>query len=1474
MTRSVLLILACAPTVALAATGGPDSYGYYYVDSGTSGGPTFDSSIFSSAVSTGTALGTSTSSGASGGDDANTTVSLAFSFPFYGTSYSTAYVCTNGFVSFTSSTSTGNTAFSTNTVAMLAPFWDDLDMNGSDSWVYRLSTGSSPNRVETFVYYRAEHYNDTSPYGEITFAVQLYENGNIRMLWDDVLFEGSGGSSYSSGLSATVGIDGGSTTGYYTQLSNGASSYLSDDKVVEFIHPDNMPEADAGSSRSTTEGGSVSINARSSTPSSGLTYSYDCEGDGTYEVADTTSGTNSCTYDDDGTYSATVQVEYLTYTDTDTTTVTVRNEDPDPVSWFASTTGTTSTGATVDDFVFDDIDEGDVDAVSISCEFSDVASDTISVEVDWDDGTEDVTSNDTLVSHTYDDQGTYTISCSSSDEDGGASGDLLGSLGYSLTVKVDNVAPSLSSATVTGAAEGSAASFVAVATDPGADTLSYAWTFGDGSTGTGASTTHTYSDDGSYAWTLRISDGDGGVATTSGTVTITNSAPSVTALSLPTTAEGSTATLSATVSSWSGDTLTYAWDFGDGSTSTATKPTHAWTDDGSYTVSVVVTDEEGSSSTLSGTMVVTNALPVASFSVSVADEGSASSFYGAATDAGSADTFTYAWDFGDGSTDTGETAFHTFATDGSYTVTLTVTDSDGGVDTEVQVVTVGNAAPTFSSVSGSSALVEGDSGSFSALATDPGGDALSYSWDFGDGSTGSGASVSHAWSQDGTYTVKVTASDGTASVTDSLTVVVTNAAPSLLTASGTDGEEGSALAFAAVGSDPGSDDVLTYTWDFGDGTTDTGDVISHAFPDNGTYTVTVTVTDPGGLADSDSFTVNITNANPTVSSSPSATAAEGSVYSYAASAADPGSADTFSWSLDVAPAGASFDAATATISWTPTYADSFLAHSFTVTVTDDDGGTASQSWEVAVTSLDTDGDGMADGYEDAYGLDKYDGSDGAGDTDADGISNADEAANGTDPTIYDGPAAPSSALASSVFAELDIRLDVFNATSPRGLPLTYDYELYADAAGSSLIVATADEPEDSSGISWWEVGMELTDDTRYWWRARAHDGYVAGPWMALDPILVNLANSTPSIPVPLSPVGDEAVSVLGPTLEWANASDDEGLPFLYDIQVWSGDGATLVAEVAALPDDELDAFGQWVVSPELADESSYLWTVRATDTEGLSSEWSEFAAFRVSTSGLAPTEVNWINPRNGDELTDVSPLLSWTESTDPEGYAVVYHVQADVSSGFDSAEQLDEVLPATELDLAAAGLTLPENSLVYLRVRAEDVAGVGSPWETIEVYSRGENDAPDSPALVSPLAGDVALPDAELVFAEALDPEGDAVRYSVRVSANADLSDPVFEADWSATGTGTVSGLVVPPLAEGDWYWSANTTDSFGAVSAWTEAASFTVEVADDGGPADSGIGYDIDEKDDCGCASTSAPLSAASLLAVAAMWLRRRRTE
>jgi MYXO-CTERM domain-containing protein len=1475
MSRSLVLLLCLAPLTAHAAKGGPDSYGYYYVDSGTSGGPTYDSSVISTTVASGTVLGNATTTGASGADDSNSTLSLPFTFKFYGTSYSTAYVCSNGFLSFASYTSLSNTTFSANSYAMIAPFWDDMDNNGADSWVYQYSSGTSPNRVQSVVWYNTEHYNDTSNYGEITFAAQLYENGNIRMLWDDVTFEGTGGSAFSAGLSATAGLDGGSTAGYYTQLSYSVSTYMSASKVVEFIHPNNMPVAEAGGGRSGYEGDTLTINAGSSTPTSGLTYSFDCETDGTYEVADSTTSTYSCTYDDDGSYTATVEVDYLTYTDTDTTSVVVRNVAPEAVSWFASTTGTSGYGATVDDIEFTDIDEGDPDAVSVACDFDDVAADTISVKIDWGDGSTDTTTNYTVESHTYDDEGTYTVTCIGSDEDGGRSTDLIASLGYSLTIDVDNVAPTLVSASATGAAEGVAATFSASATDPGADTLGYAWTFGDGSKGTGASDSHAYSDDGTYTWSLTVTDGDGGSVSTSGTVTITDSPPVVTALSLPTTKEGSAASLSASVTAWSGDTLTYAWNFGDGSTSTSKAPSHSWADNGSYSVTLVVTDDEGSTSSLTQTMTITNVNPVASFSASVADEGSVSTFYGSATDAGTADTFTYAWDFGDGSGDTGETAWHTYAGDGSYTVTLTVTDKDGGVDTEVQVVVVGNAAPVMSAVSGDATVEEGAAGTFTASATDAGGDALVYTWDFGDGSSDTGDTVSHTWVQDGAYTVKVVVDDGVDTDAGSYSVVVTNGDPEILSATGDDGAEGEALAFAGVGSDPGTDDVLTYAWDFGDGSKGSGSLTSHTYADNGSYTVTLTLSDDGGASVETSLVVSVTNVDPKVTSTADETAHEGTAYAYTAAASDAGTADTLTWSLTSAPAAASFDVATATTTWTPTYADSLTTNSFTIQVDDDDGGAGTQTWNVLVVSVDTDGDGMPDGFEDAYGFDKADPSDGTGDADADGVSNADEALAGTDPTVFDGPTVPSSALAAGV--DLDVltpSLALYNATSPRGLPLTYDYELYSNEVGTLLVTSSTGTIEDASGTTSWTVDVPLTDDKAYWWRARANDGFATSAWMALDPIFVNLENSVPSVPVPFSPIEDAAASVLYPILTWVNASDDEGFPFTYDVQVWSADAATLVAEAADVVDeDERDAYGEWVVSTALSDETFYLWTVRAVDTQGLASAWSEPASFQVSLSGRAPLDVHWITPRDGEQVSELGPLLQWTDSEDPEGYPVSYRVQADVSAAFDSPDALDEAVDEAELDMAAAGLELPGNTSLYLRVRAEDASGTPSAWEVIEVYSRGENDAPPAPELLSPIDGELSPPDTVLEFAHAVDPEGDAVRYRVVVSASFDLSNPVFEDNWTSAGESSMQGPVLPDLALGDWFWSAKTSDALGAESDWAEAASFTVVELDDAGSGDdTGSDGVADGPDACGCATTGAAWPAGLFLVGASLLARRRR--
>lgn len=178
-------VAAAAPT----AYGGPDTYGYYFLDSTVSGGPAYDATLFTSAATSGTLLST-----ASNADDSADTVTLPFTFTFYGTAYSTAYVCSDGYLSFSSTCTYSNSAFSTNTIPMIAPFWDDLDTRGSSSKVYAWTSGTAPYRTYNVVFVDEEHYSYTGNYGKISFAIQLAETTNdITFHFSDVTFEGTSG---------------------------------------------------------------------------------------------------------------------------------------------------------------------------------------------------------------------------------------------------------------------------------------------------------------------------------------------------------------------------------------------------------------------------------------------------------------------------------------------------------------------------------------------------------------------------------------------------------------------------------------------------------------------------------------------------------------------------------------------------------------------------------------------------------------------------------------------------------------------------------------------------------------------------------------------------------------------------------------------------------------------------------------------------------------------------------------------------------------------------------------------------------------------------------------------------------------------------------------------------------------------------------------------------------------------------------
>ncbi len=221
----------------------------------------------------------------------------------------------------------------------------------------------------------------------------------------------------------------------------------------------------------------------------------------------------------------------------------------------------------------------------------------------------------------------------------------------------------------------------------------------------------------------------------------------------------------------------------------------------------------------------------------------------------------YRWDFGDGTVleqEAGDADFgrpaHRYATFGTYTVELTVTDSSGNPCNQATATkTIAVNAPPAANAGGDRRIALGETVSFDAGPPQGAdGDTHGFSWDFGDGSPATGATVLHRFDRPGTYTVTLTADDGRGaanSVASDEAQIFVNAAPVADAIATPDRMVAGAPGIfdASTASDPDGR-IAAVAWTFGDGTSAERPVVRHSFAAPGTYQVTVSITDDSTLA--------------------------------------------------------------------------------------------------------------------------------------------------------------------------------------------------------------------------------------------------------------------------------------------------------------------------------------------------------------------------------------------------------------------------------------------------------------------------------------------------------------------------------------------------------------------------------------------------------------------------------------------------
>jgi PKD repeat protein len=402
--------------------------------------------------------------------------------------------------------------------------------------------------------------------------------------------------------------------------------------------------------------------------------------------------------------------------------------------------------------------------------------------------------------------------------------------------------------------------------DPANNT--YLWKFGDGTTSTLKNPLHTFVTSGTFTVNLTVRELSGNEATLSKPYYI-HVADTANATDFSGTPQCGFSPLP--VQFIDGTTIvhdTWQWDFGDGGASNVSDPLYTYNGQGSWNVTLYISNTSGGPQSLISKSGYIQVIPVAvtSFSATGTRGNTTLTVQFNDTSKGFVSPVSWFWDFGDGTSATKQNPSHTYADPTlSYLVSFTVTGYCGQTRTQLGYISASGGslalqptsvplAPdadfTCAPLSGSAPLDV----TFADLSADG---PTSWSWLFGDGNSSTLRNPVHTYANPGNYTVSLTAfnSVGSSSKTRNAYITVSGylLAPPVgqVDFTGTPTAGAAPLTVQFTSAITGFIEPVTYLWDFGDGSTSTLKNPSHTYTafGSGFHTVSLIVTGSDGRTD-------------------------------------------------------------------------------------------------------------------------------------------------------------------------------------------------------------------------------------------------------------------------------------------------------------------------------------------------------------------------------------------------------------------------------------------------------------------------------------------------------------------------------------------------------------------------------------------------------------------------------------------------